>query len=330
MATCEVGDDASNFAYKGIAVRLDPGQGGVSRGGAWMLYEHDTLRLSAAWTGRGFIDWNGINFNGRHQVHPRVVGTGPRRQPGRSRLGESRKPGSNDPRVLGRDGRRYGPLPVPGRTTRGSTSTATGRSSPTPSARPTSSKRPVARSIRRNRTSRSSPAPWRSARRPHDLSMRVAPAKVAVSLVGEGRSTWIRRDGIDPAEHPAVRIIAGRQGADVERRCEALDAYAAASAPSTSIEPLTHGGPRRWPDVLKTRAVIGRDDGPFAADVLTVPDNNPWLCQMRPSGFDFLPDGRARRSAPGTATSGWSTGSTSRRGASPGNGSPRGCSSRWG
>ena len=26
-------------------------------------------------------------------------------------------------------------------------------------------------------------------------------------------------------------------------------------------------------------------------DVLTVPDNNPWLCQMRLSGFDFLPDG---------------------------------------
>ena len=72
---------------------------------------------------------------------------------------------------------------------------------------------------------------------------------------------------------------------------KALDAYATASPPATSLEPLTHGGPRRWPDVLKTQAVIGRDDGPFAADVLTVPDNNPWLCQMRPSGFDFLPDG---------------------------------------
>ena len=45
-------------------------------------------------------------------------------------------------------------------------------------------------------------------------------------------------------------------------------------------------GPRR------RRPVIGRDDGPFAVDVLTLPDNNPWLCQMRPSGFDFLPDGQ--------------------------------------
>ena len=32
------------------------------------------MRFAAAWTGQGFIDWNGINFNGSHQVHPRLVG----------------------------------------------------------------------------------------------------------------------------------------------------------------------------------------------------------------------------------------------------------------
>ena len=42
---------------------------------------------------------------------------------------------------------------------------------------------------------------------------------------------------------------------------------------------------------LKTQAIISRNDGPFAVDVLTVPDNNPWLCQMRLSGFDFVPGG---------------------------------------
>ena len=73
MATLEVGDEG-NFAYKGIAVRLDTGPGGVSRGRHWMLFDHDTLRLAAAWSGEGFIDWNGINFNGQHQVHPRIVG----------------------------------------------------------------------------------------------------------------------------------------------------------------------------------------------------------------------------------------------------------------
>src|SRR5262249_11595251 len=43
--TLEVGP--GNIAYKGIAVRLDAGPGGVSRGRHWMVYEHDTLRAAA-------------------------------------------------------------------------------------------------------------------------------------------------------------------------------------------------------------------------------------------------------------------------------------------
>jgi putative heme-binding domain-containing protein len=110
--TYEIGADGTNFAYKGIAVRLDAGPGGVSRGKAWMVFDHDTLRMAAAWTGSGFIDWNGIHFNGRHQVHPRVVGD--------VLAGNPTGPGWADPetgrfeddrRIAGRDGRRYGPLP---------------------------------------------------------------------------------------------------------------------------------------------------------------------------------------------------------------------------
>ena len=77
-----------------------------------MLFDHDTLRVAAAWSGEGFIDWNGINFNGRHQVHPRVVGHGPLRQPGRPRLGRTRRRAASTTRgSTGRDGKPYGPLP---------------------------------------------------------------------------------------------------------------------------------------------------------------------------------------------------------------------------
>ncbi len=55
---------------------------------------------------------------------------------------------------------------------------------------------------------------------------------------------------------------------------------------------LTRGGPSRWPERLPARAVIGRDAGPFAVDLLPVPQSNPWLCQLRLSGFDFLEGGR--------------------------------------
>jgi len=114
--TYEVPGGPHNFAYKGIACRLDPGDGGVSRGRHWMIFDTDTLRVAAAWSasvqGEKFIDWRGIQFNGEHQIHPRVVGqiayansTGPGwANPVTGSFGD-------DQRVQGRDGRRYGPLP---------------------------------------------------------------------------------------------------------------------------------------------------------------------------------------------------------------------------
>src|SRR5262249_28379713 len=126
-----------------------------------------------------------------------------------------------------------------------------------------------------------------------DLTMRVALETVAISLVGDTQVTLLRRDGFTLLNVPGagtsrvVKVLMSRGGS------KALDAYAAASPPAAPLDPLTHGGPRRWPEVVKTPAAIGRDDGPLAVDVLTVPDNNPWLCQMRPSGLDFLPGGHS-------------------------------------
>ena len=65
----------ANLAYKAIALRLDAGDGGIARGRVWAAFEHDTLRFAGAWSGAGFIDWHGINFDGRHVVRPRTIGT---------------------------------------------------------------------------------------------------------------------------------------------------------------------------------------------------------------------------------------------------------------
>jgi putative heme-binding domain-containing protein len=110
--TYEIGRDGTNFAQKGIAVRLDSGPGGISRGKAWIVFDHDTLRMAGAWTGSGFIDWNGIHFNGRHQVHPRVVGDVLASNPTGPGWADPETGGfDDDRRIIGRDGRRYGPLP---------------------------------------------------------------------------------------------------------------------------------------------------------------------------------------------------------------------------
>ncbi len=111
IASYEAGSDGSNFAYKGIAVRLDVGPGGVSQGQYWMLYDHDTMRVAAAWSGKGFIDWNGIMFNGRHAIHPKTVGDVHFANPIGPGWGEPRDGAFEDPRLRGRDDRPYGPLP---------------------------------------------------------------------------------------------------------------------------------------------------------------------------------------------------------------------------
>ncbi|HTU25437.1 MAG TPA: DUF6797 domain-containing protein [Pirellulales bacterium] len=117
-ATYEIGTGGTNFAHKGIAIRLDDGPGGVSRGRQWVVFDTGTLRAAAAWNhdassagGKHFIDWQGINFDGQHQLHPHVVGS--------VLFANSTGPGWADPadgsfsdrRTLGRDGRHYGPLP---------------------------------------------------------------------------------------------------------------------------------------------------------------------------------------------------------------------------
>jgi hypothetical protein len=43
-----------------------------------------------------------------------------------------------------------------------------------------------------------------------------------------------------------------------------------------------------WTGVTETSTVRGRDDGPFAVDVLTPPTANPWDAQLRFSGVDFI------------------------------------------
>ena len=62
-----------NIAQKGIAIRLDDGPGGVSKGRAWMVYDHDTMRVAAATTG-DFVDWKGIAFDASHGTHTSLKG----------------------------------------------------------------------------------------------------------------------------------------------------------------------------------------------------------------------------------------------------------------
>ncbi|MFT4540642.1 MAG: putative heme-binding domain-containing protein [Planctomycetota bacterium] len=110
IMTLEVGKDGKNFAYKGNAIRLDSGPGGVGKGRYWMLYDYDTLRVAASWSGDEFIDWNSIHFNGNHAVHPRIVGDLHQQNPTGPGWARPSDGSFEDSRLVGRDKRMYGPL----------------------------------------------------------------------------------------------------------------------------------------------------------------------------------------------------------------------------
>jgi putative heme-binding domain-containing protein len=287
MATIEIGD-RDNLAYKGIAVRLDNGPGGVSRGRHWMMFDHDTFRVAGAWSGTGFIDWNGVNFNGRHAVHPHSVGTIRFANPVGPGWANPETGSFDDPRFKGRDGKPYGPLPRTWAQYKGmyhyanqaifSYTVGTAPILEMPAYELAAGEKVVfTRTLNVGQS-------------PRDLLMRVAPCGTSVAYVG-AKVVLETRDGYTCLRIPAAATPVALKLLISDGPLDALEAFAKTKTAPASLEPFTHGGPARWPEVLKTQAIVGPDAQAFAIDVLTQPTNNPWSCQIRSSGFDFYADG---------------------------------------
>ncbi|MGC4105718.1 MAG: cytochrome c [Thermomicrobiales bacterium] len=322
IGTFEIGADGSNIAQKGIAVRLDSGNGGIARGQAWAVFEHDTLRWAGNWTGKGFIDWNGINFNGKHQVHPRVVGD--------VLLHNPTGPGWADPqtgsladeqRVVGRDGKKYGPLPRAWGKYRGLyhhgdravISYTVGNTAVLESPGIIELSDATKTSVF-TRTLQVGP-------RETELVTVVATAKAASTKL-EQIDGVVRFGASEGAEEPTIlaglslttadcswtmvdnqlclKIPAGKQPVQLVvwttsdaagQSIRAVKQAMGQMETARDLNEFTHGAPPRWPQKLTTRAMRGAAKGPLAADILTHPNQNPWLAQMRFTGLDFLPGG---------------------------------------
>jgi hypothetical protein len=100
---------------KGLIIRV-----GTPAHPAYVLFDEDLLRYSAAWTGQQIIDWQSVVFDGSHRTWPTVVGDeifGTRMIPGWARGGSfddprTRYPSTDyDPQPPHWQNRAYGPLP---------------------------------------------------------------------------------------------------------------------------------------------------------------------------------------------------------------------------
>lgn len=282
MNTYEV--SAGNIAYKGIAVRLDAGAGGVSRGKSWALFDHDTMRFASAWTGDNFIDWKGIHFNGQHQIHPKIVGAVHVANPVGPGWADPATGSFKDPRPLGRDNKPYGPLPREWAQFKGTYAYGDQTVIAYTVGGASVLELEGAESAAFTRT-------LEIGKSPRDLFARIAPDGAAVSVTGDNRVSLAKRDGFYLLTIPAaatptrVKVFIAKAGTD-------LAALVKASPAPRALKPLTEGGPKRWPDVLRTTATLGKADGPFAVDTFALPERNPWNAQMRLTGFDFFADGK--------------------------------------
>ena len=306
-ASIEVGP--GNIAYKGIAIRLDEGPGGVSKGNKFVVFETDTLRMAAAWSGDKFIDWRSIVYDGSHGTHPKLVGerlfTNPV-APGWA------KPGTDnfeDPRLRGLDKKPYGPLPrnwgqwqglglhdnrvilhykIAGRHVLES-----------PSYRENDSVGAVVRTMNFEE-------------RDEDIVLQV--------VKGEGQAKVTTHDGISVAKFEnglAVALSAEAGGAKfaatddghlrlaipsggllalnlaiANGKAEALAKLVGSLGQAENLlETFQQGSGRRWTETIKTKPRRLGKPGAFVTEIITSPDKNPYRSWMRLGGFDFFEGG---------------------------------------
>ena len=282
--------EPGNIAQKAIAIRLDDGPGGVTKGRAWMIYDHDTMRVAAATTG-SFVDWKGIAFDGSHGTHTSLAGEKHLVHPPGPGWASPEGKWDDDRRVTGKDGKPYGPLPrewakFEGLYESGSRTVLAWRihdfarvlESPgwidygaTPVfTRTLNVELPVASNY------------------PPELRMRVAPDTVNATLHGDGELK--KEGGFWVAKLPfgaKTRLFISKADA------ASLDSLAKTASAPLDLTPFTQGGPARWPQTVTTTSVAGKSDGAFIADDFTLPLENPFQSWLRPGGFDFTPDGKA-------------------------------------
>ena len=311
--------EPGNNANKGIAIRVDEGAGGVAKGTEFLLFDTDTLRWAAGWTGPGFMDWNSINYNGRHVVEPALVGdllfTNPD-APGWSRADDDFR----DTRIVGRGGRRFGPQDREvarwlGHYVHGSQVVLHYRVSDTEilelgaseggglfsrtlniGPRDTELVVQVAHQQGGSVWSDGEAAGFRKPR-PNAADRGERSGPIVAALVGAPAAVqWI--DEADdhirlrvPAGDEAVRfkIVIGQRG----RSNAGFLARAAGVERAVDLEALTAGGPSNWTETVTTESrVLGRRGGPFELEAITTPLDNPYRSWMRLGGFDFLDGGK--------------------------------------
>ena len=270
----------ANIAFKAIAIQLDSNPGGVSKGNTWIAFEHDTLRVAGAWTGQGFVDWRGINFDGGHVVRPRTIGE-PLFETADGPGWANPETGTfADERFVGVDGRRFGPLPqtwarYEGLHQRDGKIAIAYRVGKTKilEGHKLLENGNIARILNVGKSNK-------------DLTLRLADEGASVRISGSSKVTIGERDGFVIATIPAkstplnVAFVFGESKGELASR-------------ELDLSSLTQAGTAQSPTRIEAPIIRGTQEGPFQWDSFSIPISNPWNSRMRATGVDFTADGAA-------------------------------------
>ncbi|MBX3747764.1 MAG: c-type cytochrome [Verrucomicrobiae bacterium] len=314
----------TNIAYKGIAVNLGRAHGGTANEA--VVFDTDLLRYAAGWTGN-FVALRGLVYDGEHWTYPNLDGTPVFTNPAEPGWA-SNEEGWADPRPepfgpLPRDWAHWKGLYRHGGTVVFSYTVGERTVLDRPSLEHGGAGTVFTRSLEVGAGARGlqvqvagEPGGRISFRRVADVSGVTGEGPATGLLAILGRETG---EGGDGGGLLAVGVRGGpgdaqwRTGGDGRLRLaipsgavsrwklliwrgpeSGLQEFAAQVAGTASPEELgryTRGGPGLWQQELVTAGRLGAEEGPYAIDELTVPEDNPWRSWMRFGALELFPDG---------------------------------------
>jgi hypothetical protein len=294
--TYQVGED-QNIVQKGVAVRVDAGPGGLSRGRAFVVYDLDTLALAAAWTGEGFIDWKGVAFDGSHNSHASIAGETAIANPVGPGFARPGTEDFSDQRFVGRDGRRFGPIErswgrfrgrrdVGGRTLL-EYDVGTARVRELPGGVEVDGHFVFSRTLEIGACSTA-------------LKMRICP-KASGNGISVRRDEGSRGVGtgviddfdvlvIEPGDQPVrFQVLFGAPAAACQAAVDQGLLGLGDELAAMDAEPEAH-----WVETARSEVTPGPDQGIWTIDEFTLPDTgrNPYRSWLRLGAFDFFADGQ--------------------------------------
>ncbi|WP_373496799.1 DUF6797 domain-containing protein, partial [Aquiflexum sp.] len=238
-----------------------------------------------AWTGEGFIDWEAILFNGKHNISPRTAGDLHFSNPVVPAWANPTTGTFDDPRFMARDKRRFGPLPREWAHYKGlyqfkdrviiSYTVGSAKILETFGLETVDNQPVFTRTLNISSSDKS-------------LQMRIAPSGTSVAIVGDGvklknQNGFIVME-VAPSMPAKIKLLIGKP------MLKGLPQYAKTSGQAEDLNPLIKGGPARYPQKLTSEVLQGSQEGPFQVDIMNPPFDSPWKNQFRLSGLDFFKD----------------------------------------